>query len=185
MGYSKCWRESGEAFQYCMWFSVTHLDAARWTGPGMNCGSGYASQGGQPSLRGPGCLVIGSVDDGAVPVARALGVLQEYDFASLDKQILRTKLYKELPPRSYLIINDPSSNAPPLNHISFLAEGTKNATVGSTLWSWSSFLWSHLVSRVLFLSSRVQCSLYRPDSRSYLEISTLVGSTTYSMKYYK
>ena len=101
-------------------------DQGRIVDPGMH------RWGGQPSLRGPGCLFIGSTGDGAVPVARALDLLQEYDFASLDERIVRTKLYNELLSRSYLIIiNDPFSNAPPPNHISFLAEGTNNAMVGS------------------------------------------------------
>ncbi len=114
-----------------MGLSVTRSDAAWLTGPGTNRGPGYALWGGQPSLRRPGCLFIGSTGGGAVPVAQPLGVLQEYDFTSLDKRIVQMKSYNKLPPRSYLIIDNPSSNNPPLNHISFFAEGTNNAMVGS------------------------------------------------------
>ena len=87
--------------------------------------------GGQPSLRGPSCLFIGSRGDGAVPVNRALGTLRGYDFAPLDERTVRAKSYNEfLPPRSYLIFDNDSTNAPPPNHISFLSEGTNDAMVG-------------------------------------------------------
>mmetsp|Transcript_37598 Transcript_37598/g.90667 ORF Transcript_37598/g.90667 Transcript_37598/m.90667 type:complete len:200 (+) Transcript_37598:779-1378(+) len=87
--------------------------------------------GGQPSLRGPSCLFVGSRGDGAVPVDRALGTLRGYDFAPLDERTVRAKSYNEfLPPRSYLIFDNDSTNAPPPNHISFLSEGTNDAMVG-------------------------------------------------------
>ena len=84
--------------------------------------------GGYPSLRGPKCLFIGSINDGAVSISRAVDTLQQYNFASLDEQMVRLQSWGEkLPPRSALIFNNPS-NAP--NHISFLAEGTNDAMVG-------------------------------------------------------
>ncbi len=156
-------------------------DRGRIVDPGMHQG-----RGGQPLLRRPSYLFIGLPGDRAIPVAWALGVLQEYNFTSLNKRIVQTKLYNKLLLRSYLIIiNDPFSNAPPPNHILVLAEGKNNAMVGSAPWPWSPFLWSPLVSGILFLLRLVQCSLYWPDNRRYLEISTLVGSTTYNMKFYK
>ena len=84
--------------------------------------------GGYPSLRGPNCLFIGSINDGAVSISRAVDTLQQYNFASLDEQMVRLQSWgAKLPPRSALIFNNPS-NAP--NHISFLAEGTNDAMVG-------------------------------------------------------
>eukprot|EP00584_Thalassiosira_punctigera_P014540 CAMPEP_0172576712 /NCGR_PEP_ID=MMETSP1067-20121228/137863_1 /TAXON_ID=265564 ORGANISM="Thalassiosira punctigera, Strain Tpunct2005C2" /NCGR_SAMPLE_ID=MMETSP1067 /ASSEMBLY_ACC=CAM_ASM_000444 /LENGTH=415 /DNA_ID=CAMNT_0013369389 /DNA_START=32 /DNA_END=1279 /DNA_ORIENTATION=- len=82
--------------------------------------------GGGPSLRGPGCLFVGSVGDGAVSVGRALDALREGGFASLDEDAVRSRSWGELPPRSCLIFCDPR-NAP--NHISFLAEETNDAMV--------------------------------------------------------
>ncbi|KAL7543182.1 hypothetical protein ACHAXR_012468 [Thalassiosira sp. AJA248-18] len=83
--------------------------------------------GGYPSVRGPNCLFIGSINDGAVSVNRAVAALREYNFAMLNEQMVRSKSWdKKLPSRSSLIFTNPS-NAP--NHISFLAEGTNDAMV--------------------------------------------------------
>ena len=83
--------------------------------------------GGYPSLRGPHCLFIGSVNDGAVSVTRAADALRENSFVSLSKDTVRSRSREcELPSRACLIFNNP--DAPP-NHISFLAEGTNDAMV--------------------------------------------------------
>mmetsp|Transcript_28655 Transcript_28655/g.61128 ORF Transcript_28655/g.61128 Transcript_28655/m.61128 type:complete len:460 (+) Transcript_28655:85-1464(+) len=82
--------------------------------------------GGYPSTRGPNCLFIGSINDGAVSVRRAVDALREYKFKSLDEQMVRLQSWNTLPSRAFLIFTNPS-NAP--NHISFLTEGTNDAMV--------------------------------------------------------
>lgn len=82
--------------------------------------------GGYPSVRGPKCLFIGSVNDGAVPVGRAWSSLVEYKFERLEEERVRFKSWDKLPERAALIFAN-EENAP--NHISFLAEGTNDAMV--------------------------------------------------------
>jgi len=82
--------------------------------------------GGYPSLKGSNSLFIGSVNDGAVSVSRAVDALRENNFASLNEETIRSQSWDKLPSRASLIFNNPS-NAP--NHISFLAEGTNDAMV--------------------------------------------------------
>jgi len=82
--------------------------------------------GGAPSLRGPNCLFIGSVNDGAVSISNAVVALQQNRFTSLDEQTIKSKTWGKLPPRASLLFRNRSS-AP--NHISFLAEGPNDAMV--------------------------------------------------------
>ena len=82
--------------------------------------------GGYPSVRGPKCLFIGSVNDGAVPVGRAWSSLVEYKFERLEEERIRFKSWDKLPERAVFIFAN-EENAP--NHISFLAEGTNDAMV--------------------------------------------------------
>lgn len=98
--------------------TVDHVGDASW--------SRVCIAGGFPSVRGANCLFIGSVNDGAVTVSRALDGLRQYNFAPLDEQLVRSKSLSKLPSRSYLIFNNPA-NAP--NHISCLDEGTNDAMV--------------------------------------------------------
>ena len=85
---------------------------------------------GYPSSRGSSTLFVGSTNDGAVPLSRAMEALGALNFVSLEKdQVIRTTgQYNNkslFPKRSYLIFD--GDNAP--NHISFLAEGTCDAMV--------------------------------------------------------
>ena len=82
--------------------------------------------GGYPSLRGSNCLFVGSINDGAVPLIRAVGALRENNFEFLDEEAVRSRLWEILPSRASLIFRN-QSNAP--NHISFLAEGPNDAMV--------------------------------------------------------
>jgi len=82
--------------------------------------------GGSPSLRGPNCLFIGSVNDGAVSISNAVVALQQNRFTPLAEQTIKSKTWGKLPPRASLLFGDRSS-AP--NHISFLAEGPNDAMV--------------------------------------------------------
>ena len=82
--------------------------------------------GGYPSLRGPNCLFVGSINDGAVPLIRAAGALRENNFEFLDEEAVRSRLWEILPSRAAIIFRN-QSNAP--NHISFLAEGPNDAMV--------------------------------------------------------
>jgi len=82
--------------------------------------------GGSPSLRGPNCLFIGSVNDGAVSISNAVVALQQNRFTPLAEQTVKSKTWGKLPPRASLLFGDRSS-AP--NHISFLAEGPNDAMV--------------------------------------------------------
>jgi len=81
---------------------------------------------GYPSSRGSSSLFVGSNNDGAVPLARALQALQALNFSRLDQDYLKAKKYQStFPKRSYLIFE--GENAP--NHISFLAEGPCDSMV--------------------------------------------------------
>ena len=85
--------------------------------------------GGAPSLRGPNCLFIGSVNDGAVSISNAVVALQQNRFTPLDEKMVKSKTWGKwgkLPPRASLLFGD-RNNAP--NHISFLAEGPNDAMV--------------------------------------------------------
>ncbi|KAL9186327.1 hypothetical protein ACHAXT_005565 [Thalassiosira profunda] len=82
--------------------------------------------GGYPSLRGPNCLFIGSVNDGAVAVGRALEGLREGKFEQTNEQAARSQSWGRLPGRASLIFSDPAT-AP--NHISFLSEMTNDAMI--------------------------------------------------------
>ena len=83
--------------------------------------------GGYPSLRGPKCLFVGSINDGAVPLMRAAGALRGNDFAFLDEDAARTRSWDALPSRTALIFRKMGDAAP--NHISFLAVGPNDAMV--------------------------------------------------------
>lgn len=83
--------------------------------------------GGYPSLRGPNCLFVGSVNDGAVPLIRAVGALRGNDFVFLDEDAVRSKSWNVLPSRASLIFRNQGNAAP--NHISFLALGPNDAMV--------------------------------------------------------
>lgn len=82
--------------------------------------------GGSPSVRGPRSCFIGSVNDGAVSVARAIEPLNQYNFAQLDETTVRSRSWQKLPPRTSFIFRD-VSNGP--NHISFLAEPCNDAMI--------------------------------------------------------
>ncbi|KAL7541494.1 hypothetical protein ACHAWF_006951 [Thalassiosira exigua] len=81
--------------------------------------------GGNPSLRGPKCLFVGSTNDGAVSPGRALDALRMNDFSFLDERTARSRSWGRLAPRTCLIFE--GAGAP--NHISFLDEGTNDAMV--------------------------------------------------------
>ena len=82
--------------------------------------------GGSPSVRGPKSCFIGSVNDGAVSVARAIEPLNQYSFAQLDEATVRSKSWQKLSPRTSFIFRD-LNNGP--NHISFLAEPCNDAMI--------------------------------------------------------
>ena len=87
---------------------------------------------GFPSSRGNGskCLFVGSTNDGAVSVNRALSVLSDNNYVSLEEDRIRTMMAEgqqlpTLPPKASLIFK--GADAP--NHISFLSEETNDAMV--------------------------------------------------------
>jgi hypothetical protein len=88
---------------------------------------------GFPSSRGKGsnCLFIGSTNDGAVSVNRALSVLRDNNYVNLDEDRIRSiitekeKQLPTIPSKASLIFS--GVDAP--NHISFLSEETNNAMV--------------------------------------------------------
>ena len=86
---------------------------------------------GFPSSRGNGsnCLFIGSMNDGAVNVDRALGMLRDYNYVNLEERKIRSMISRQqcptIPSKSYLIF---AENGAP-NHISFLSEETNDAMV--------------------------------------------------------
>ena len=79
-----------------------------------------------PSVRGPKSCFIGSVNDGAVSVTRAIEPLKQYNFVQLDETTVRSKSWDKLPPRTSFIFRD-VNNGP--NHISFLAEPCNDAMI--------------------------------------------------------
>ncbi|KAL7442474.1 hypothetical protein ACHAXM_008429 [Skeletonema potamos] len=87
---------------------------------------------GFPSSRSNGsrCLFIGSTNDGAVSVNRALSVLRECNYVNLDEDMIRSIIAEKqqlptIPSKAALIFS--GVDAP--NHISFLSEETNNAMV--------------------------------------------------------
>lgn len=87
---------------------------------------------GFPSSRGNGskCLFVGSSNDGAVSVNRALSVLSDNNYVKLEEDRIRSVLVKgqqlpTIPPKASLIFT--GADAP--NHISFLSEETNDAMV--------------------------------------------------------
>ena len=84
---------------------------------------------GFPSSRGNGskCLFVGSTNDGAVSVNRALSVLSDNNYVNLDEDRIRSMIAEgqQFPPKSSLVFA--GANAP--NHISFLSEATNDAMV--------------------------------------------------------
>jgi hypothetical protein len=83
---------------------------------------------GFPSSRGNGanCLFVGSTNDGAVSVERAMSVLRDYNYVNLKEDTIRSLSSTQqlstlkLPSKASLIFT--SATAP--NHISFLSEET-------------------------------------------------------------
>ena len=82
--------------------------------------------GGAPSLRGPKCLFVGSINDGAVSISRAVVSIQQNNFIALDESAVQNQAWGKLPARASLLFGE-RRNAP--NHISFLAEGPNDAMV--------------------------------------------------------
>jgi len=87
---------------------------------------------GFPSSRGNGskCLFVGSTNDGAVSVNRALSVLSDNNYVKLEEDRIRSVLVEgqqlpTIPPKASLIFT--GADAP--NHISFLSEETNDAMV--------------------------------------------------------
>ncbi len=88
---------------------------------------------GFPSSRGNGanCLFVGSTNDGAVSVERAMSVLRDYSYVNLEEETIRDLASKQqlstlkLPSKASLIFT--GAAAP--NHISFLSEETNDAMV--------------------------------------------------------
>ena len=88
---------------------------------------------GFPSSRGNGanCLFVGSTNDGAVSVERALSVLRDYNYVNLEEETIRGLASTQqlstfkLPSKASLIFT--GAAAP--NHISFLSEETNDAMV--------------------------------------------------------
>jgi pimeloyl-ACP methyl ester carboxylesterase len=102
------------------------LGCATVDGTGDEAWTRVCLAGGYPSLRGPNCLFVGSINDGAVPLIRAVGALRENDFEFLEERAVRSRSWNILPSRASLIFRN-QINAP--NHISFLAEGPNDAMV--------------------------------------------------------
>lgn len=87
---------------------------------------------GFPSSRdGANCLFVGSTNDGAVSVERAMSVLRDYNYVNLEEDTIRALSSTQqlstlkLPSKASLIFT--GATAP--NHISFLSEETNDAMV--------------------------------------------------------
>ena len=71
-------------------------------------------------------MFVGSINDGAVSISRAVVGIQQNNFVALDDSAVRNQAWGKLPARASLLFGD-RSNAP--NHISFLAEEPNDAMV--------------------------------------------------------
>ena len=82
---------------------------------------------------GSKCLFVGSTNDGAVPLGRALDALQSLQYTPLEESVARCQQWGKLSSRTSLIFRDVSNKdataPPPPNHISFLSKGTNDAMV--------------------------------------------------------
>jgi len=93
------------------------------------CLAGFPSSGSKS-------LFVGSTNDGAVPLSRALDALQSLQYTPLEESVARGRQWGKLSPRTSLIFSDANSSSattttapPPPNHISFLSKGTNDAMV--------------------------------------------------------